>query len=62
MDELDKSDIDLPNDLLNIFEEGEYEIPELARLDQHDVPVRLHESQETATITNGNVRVLNSLL
>jgi MoxR-like ATPase len=56
VDELDKSDIDLPNDLLNIFEEGEYEIPELARLDQHDVPVRLHESQETATITNGNVR------
>jgi MoxR-like ATPase len=56
VDELDKSDIDLPNDLLNIFEEGEYEIPELARLDQHDVPVRLYESQETTTITDGKVR------
>jgi MoxR-like ATPase len=31
IDEIDKSDIDLPNDLLNIFEEGEFTIPELAR-------------------------------
>lgn len=32
IDEIDKSDIDLPNDLLNIFEEGEFEIPELMRI------------------------------
>jgi len=32
IDELDKGDIDLPNDLLTIFEDGEFEIPELARL------------------------------
>jgi MoxR-like ATPase len=32
VDELDKSDIDLPNDLLNILEEGEFVIPELQRL------------------------------
>ena len=32
IDEIDKSDIDLPNDLLHVFEEGEFEIPELARL------------------------------
>jgi MoxR-like ATPase len=32
IDEFDKSDINLPNDLLNLFEEGEFEIPELARL------------------------------
>lgn len=32
VDEIDKSDIDLPNDLLHIFEEGEFIIPELARL------------------------------
>jgi len=32
IDEIDKSDIDLPNDLLNVFEEGEFEIPELRRL------------------------------
>jgi MoxR-like ATPase len=32
IDEIDKGDIDLPNDLLNVFEEGEFEIPELRRL------------------------------
>ena len=31
IDEIDKSDIDLPNDLLHLFEEGMFEIPELAR-------------------------------
>ena len=28
VDEIDKSDIDLPNDLLHVFEEGRFEIPE----------------------------------
>ncbi len=32
IDEIDKSDIDLPNDLLHIFERGRFEIPELSRL------------------------------
>jgi MoxR-like ATPase len=36
IDEIDKSDIDLPNDLLHIFEEGEFEIPELARLPENE--------------------------
>ncbi|MFG3012432.1 AAA family ATPase [Streptomyces cinerochromogenes] len=31
IDEIDKSDLDLPNDLLNVLEEGQYEIPELVR-------------------------------
>ncbi|MET9114189.1 MoxR family ATPase [Streptomyces longwoodensis] len=31
VDEIDKSDLDLPNDLLNVLEEGQYEIPELMR-------------------------------
>jgi MoxR-like ATPase len=31
IDEIDKSDLNLPNDLLNLFEEGEFEIPELVR-------------------------------
>ncbi|MER8041582.1 MoxR family ATPase [Streptomyces sp. NPDC094032] len=35
IDEIDKSDIDLPNDLLVVLEEGEFEIPELARLPEH---------------------------
>jgi len=43
IDEIDKSDLDLPNDLLNIFEEGEFEIPELARLSQPEVMVRLYD-------------------
>lgn len=32
IDEIDKSDVDLPNDLLHVFEEGQFEIPELTRL------------------------------
>ncbi|MER6349572.1 AAA family ATPase [Streptomyces sp. NPDC001595] len=32
VDEIDKSDIDLPGDLLTVFEEGSFEIPELARI------------------------------
>ena len=36
IDEIDKSDIDLPNDLLNIFEEGEFEIPELRRIARNE--------------------------
>ncbi len=32
IDELDKGDVDLPNDLLTVFEEGSFEIPELSRL------------------------------
>jgi MoxR-like ATPase len=31
IDEIDKSDIDLPNDLLHVLENGEFEIAELAR-------------------------------
>jgi MoxR-like ATPase len=36
IDEIDKSDINLPNDLLNLFEEGEFEIPELVRRSQNN--------------------------
>ena len=40
IDEIDKSDLDFANDLLNVIEEGEYEIPELRRLGQDSVTVR----------------------
>jgi len=58
IDEIDKSDIDLPNDLLHIFEEGEFEIPELARLpeDQQTVAIRLHNQDETVEVKQGRVR------
>lgn len=42
IDEIDKSDIDLPNDLLHVFEEGEFQIPELVRITEklEEVEVR----------------------
>jgi len=40
VDEIDKSDLDFANDLLNVIEEGEYEIPELRRLGQDEVQIR----------------------
>jgi len=36
IDEIDKSDIDLPNDLLTLFEEGRFEVTELLRLEEED--------------------------
>jgi MoxR-like ATPase len=58
IDELDKSDIDLANDLLTIFEEGEYEIRELARIagEQPQTEVLLHDGSDRATITSGRVK------
>ncbi len=57
IDELDKSDIDLPNDLLNVFEEGRYEIPELARLgdDQPTVNVVTSDTSARVPVTRGAV-------
>jgi MoxR-like ATPase len=57
IDEFDKSDINLPNDLLNLFEEGEYEIPELARMSKQvaEVKVRTTDGGE-ATVRNGLLR------
>jgi MoxR-like ATPase len=50
IDEFDKSDINLPNDLLNLFEEGEFEIRELARIakDTERVQVRSYDGQEVS--------------
>jgi MoxR-like ATPase len=57
VDELDKSDIDLPNDLLDVFEEGEYVIPELARLPAAAGPVTVTTADDgTAPIERGRVR------
>lgn len=62
IDEIDKSDIDLPNDLLNIFEEGEFEIPELVRYNKSEVMVRMFDSKakgEKRPIIDGRVRCAN---
>ncbi|MFY1650400.1 AAA family ATPase [Solwaraspora sp. WMMB762] len=42
IDELDKSDIDLPNDLLNVFEDGMFSIPELIRARNRMPAVEVH--------------------
>ncbi|NEQ85508.1 MAG: AAA family ATPase, partial [Moorea sp. SIO2I5] len=56
IDEMDKSDIDLPNDLLTIFEEGEFEIPELTRISDQfpNIDVKTWDNQ-TTTIPRGKV-------
>ncbi|MFJ9729785.1 AAA family ATPase [Streptomyces sp. NPDC101169] len=50
IDELDKSDLDLPNDLLNTLEEGEFSIPELERLADREpvVEVLTHDGGRVA--------------
>lgn len=57
IDEIDKSDINLPNDLLNLFEEGKFEIPELARISKEvpQVEVRTYDSMDVP-IKEGKVR------
>ncbi|MFG2127013.1 AAA family ATPase [Streptomyces sp. NPDC048751] len=57
IDEIDKSDPDLPNDLLNVFEEGEFVIPELARLDRPEARVQVYDDpRETVHVMHGRVR------
>ncbi|MET9573300.1 MoxR family ATPase [Streptomyces virginiae] len=41
VDEIDKSDIDLPGDLLTVFEDGGFVVPELARLAKEDPTVAI---------------------
>lgn len=55
IDEIDKSDLNLPNALLNLFEEGSYEIPELVRQKDSAVSVRTADDQLDAQIVNGKV-------
>jgi MoxR-like ATPase len=57
IDELDKSDIDLPNDLLTLFEAGEYEIRELSRIAQQKptAEVLIHDGTDRVRIEGGRV-------
>ncbi|MFN5514335.1 MAG: AAA family ATPase [Cyanobacteriota bacterium] len=62
IDEIDKSDIDLPNDLLNVFEEGEFDIPELVRIKAQTDTVhvatfyRQEGEQRTYPVKDGKVQ------
>jgi MoxR-like ATPase len=61
IDEIDKADLDLPNDLLNIFEDGEFTIPELERdesVQGKPYKVKLRGSRARCEIPlDGRVRV-----
>jgi len=60
VDEIDKSDLDLPNDLLNVLEEGQYEIPELVRAARRSADgtaeVLADGTDSPVTLTRGRVR------
>jgi len=55
IDEIDKSDVDLPNDLLDVLERGHFEIPELTRLPDPRVEVPVHDGQQLVTVERGTV-------
>ncbi|SCF56450.1 MoxR family ATPase [Streptomyces sp. Ncost-T10-10d] len=59
VDEIDKSDIDLPGDLLTVFEEGAFEIPELARVAAQQPEVRIgtqDDPQARVRVERGRVQ------
>ncbi|WP_411104343.1 AAA family ATPase [Streptomyces sp. cmx-4-9] len=59
VDEIDKSDIDLPGDLLTVFEDGGFDIPELARLAKEDPTVAIGTDDDpdaAVRITQGRVQ------
>ncbi|MGW1025772.1 AAA family ATPase [Streptomyces sp. NPDC002577] len=55
VDELDKSDIDLPNDLLHALENGSYEVAELARDAADTASVHTDDPSGRADILRGRV-------
>ncbi|MEV1078027.1 MoxR family ATPase [Streptomyces sp. NPDC050211] len=55
IDEIDKSDLDLPNDLLNVLEEGQYEIPELIR-GARTAEVMIDGADQRVPVRRGRVR------
>jgi MoxR-like ATPase len=58
IDELDKSDIDLPSDILNVLEYGEFAVPELVRLSGDGRHFRVATSDYDAAVVDvGDGRV-----
>lgn len=56
IDEIDKSDLDLPSDLLDVLERGEFEIPELVRHPRTEVVIRTWDDEGTHAVGQGRVR------
>jgi len=60
LDEIDKSDIDFPNNLLHVLEEREFPIPELARLEGNTHKVKDEDGNiVTITLENGKLKCKN---
>lgn len=61
VDEIDKSDIDLPNDLLHVLEDGRFEIPELQRVEALDKKILIetdwveYQQQEKAEVVDDEI-------
>ncbi|MDK1344436.1 AAA family ATPase [Streptomyces sp. 378] len=55
VDELDKSDIDLPNDLLHVLENGSYDVPELVRDAADTASVHTSDPGGRADVGDGRV-------
>ncbi|KOG29338.1 AAA family ATPase [Streptomyces resistomycificus] len=56
IDEIDKSDLDLPSDLLDVLERGEFEIPELVRYQHSSVSIREWGSTEQRLVEYGHIQ------
>ncbi|MFJ9712139.1 AAA family ATPase [Streptomyces sp. NPDC101234] len=56
IDEIDKSDLDLPSDLLDVLERGGFEIPELARHPKPDIQARTADKDGKHAIAHGWVQ------
>lgn len=55
IDEIDKSDIDLPNDLLNVLDTGSFDIPELQRLARTQAKVTVSSDTGPVVVREGKV-------
>ncbi|MER5466517.1 AAA family ATPase [Streptomyces sp. NPDC002668] len=56
IDEIDKADLDLPGDLLDVLERGEYRIEELLREGQDSVEIRMWDSDDKHRVERGRVQ------
>lgn len=56
IDEIDKSDLDLPSDLLDVLERGSFEIPELIRHEKDVVSIQEWDGEGRQEIVKGRVQ------
>ena len=56
IDEIDKADLDLPGDLLDVLERGEYRIVELLRERRESASITQWDSEDRAVVERGHIR------